>query len=138
MRIIRYSTDGFKPQKQTHHAKLFEYYLNTPITSYPVHLQPYIKEIIDKKNDFYRAHYEDLQEGIWFFVKGYKNNQSLNHLKYRVPCWEGEISENIMVYDFNLEKVIPVTDGLVLIGGCYLPKRLIPEIYNIRKVKRKE
>lgn len=28
---------------------------------------------------FYNNHKEDLQEGLWFFIDGYKDNQSLNH-----------------------------------------------------------
>ena len=39
------------------------------------------------------------------FIDDHKNNQSLNHLKHRVPCYEAEISDNIMVYDCNLEKI---------------------------------
>lgn len=59
---------------------------------------------------------EDLQEGLWFFVDSYKNNQSLNHLKHKVPCYEAEIPDNIMVYDCNLEKIVIITDSLVQWG----------------------
>ena len=39
----------------------------------------------------------------YVFIDGYKNNQSLNHLKRKVPCWKAEISDNTVVYDVNWE-----------------------------------
>ena len=124
MKIIRYSIEGFKPQYQSHHLEDIKYHLNDfDISVYPKHLQMSIQKIHEHKVSFYQGNYEDFQCGIWAFIKGYKDNQSLNHLKRKVPCWEAEISDNIVVYDVNWEKKILITDRLCKIFGFYIPKR---------------
>jgi len=50
-------------------------------------------------------------------VYGYKSNQSLNHLKKKVPCWEDEVSDDIECYDCNWEKLITISDSAVLWEG---------------------
>ena len=92
-----------------------------------------MQKLKEEKILFYNQHKEDLQEGLWFFIDGYKNNQSLNHLQHKVPCYEAEIPDDIIVYDFNLEKLISITDPLVKLGGCYIPKRLCSQITNIKR-----
>lgn len=87
---------------------------------------------------FYNNHKEDLQERLWFFIDGYKDNQSLNHIKHKVPCYEAEVPDDIMVYDCNLEKVIPLTDPLVYWAECYIPKRLCNQITNVKRRKKGE
>ena len=136
MKIIRYSTTAFMPQEQTHHIKLFESWVNLNSEDYPKHLQYTMQQLKEKRILFYNQHKEDLQEGLWFFIDGHKNNQSLNHLKHRVPCYEAEIPDDIMVYDCNLEKIIPLTDSLVQWAGCYIPKRLCSQITNIRRRRK--
>jgi hypothetical protein len=79
MKIIRYSTEGFKAQKQTYHTRKFEYWENCSLEEYPEHLRYVLSESKRKKVAFYREHFEDLQEGLWFFIDGHKNRQSLNH-----------------------------------------------------------
>lgn len=135
MKIIRYSPTAFTPQKQTHHIKLFETWINLNLKYYPEHTQYQMQRLKEQKVIFYNQHKEDLQEGIWAFIDGYKNNQSLNHLKHKVPCYEAEIPDNVMVYDCNLENVILITDSLVYWAGCYIPTRLCSQITNIRKRK---
>lgn len=135
MKIIRYSTTAFTPQKQTHHIKSFESWINLNLKDCPEHLQYSMQQLKEQKTLFYNQHKEDLQEGIWFFIDGHKNNQSLNHLKHRVPCCEAEVPDNIMVYDCNLEKIIPLTDPLVYWAGCYIPTRLCSQITNIKRRK---
>ena len=136
MKIIRYSTTAFTPQKQTHHIKSFESWINLNPEDCPKHLQYTMQQLKAQKITFYNQHKEDLQEGLWFFIDGHKNNQSLNHLKCKVPCYEAEIPDNIMVYDCNLEKIIPLTDPLVYWAGCYIPKRLCSQITNIRRRRK--
>ena len=138
MKIIRYSKEGFKPQKQTYHVNKFESCKDLDLNTIPKHLQYEVKKIIEKKVKFDHEHKEDLQEGIWFFIDGYKNNQSLNHLKEKVPCWEAEIDDDVLVYDCNLEKIVSLNDPIVKFGGCYIPKKLIKNIKNIKRRKTKK
>lgn len=102
----------------------------------PKHLQYLMQKIKEEKILFYNQHKEDLKEGLWFFIDGNKDNQSLNHLKHRVPCYEAEIPDDIMVYDCNLEKIIPLADPLVYWAGCYIPKRLCNQITNIKRRRK--
>lgn len=132
MKIIRYSTTGFTPQKQTHHIRIFEAWQNLNPKDYPG-MEYIMQQLKQQHTFFYNQHKEDLQEGLWFFIDGYKDNQSLNHLKHKVPCYEAEVPDDIMVYDCNLEKVIPLTDPLVYLAGCYIPKRLYNQITNIKR-----
>jgi len=76
---------------------------NFNISEYPKHLQYQIQKKHNELVAFYKEHYQDLRKGIWFFLDGYKNNQSLNHLTRKVPCWEAEIEENVTLYDCNWE-----------------------------------
>lgn len=138
MKIIRYSVHGFKPQYQSHHLEEINYHLNDfDISEYPEHLQWIIMERHVELVKFYKENYDDLKEGIWVFLDGHKNNLCLNHLKRKVPCFEAEIRDDIMVFDSNLEKIVPITDNSVEAFGCYIPKRLIGEIHNIKRRKSK-
>lgn len=137
-KIIRYSIHAFKPQYQSHHLKDINYHLNDfNITEFPKHLQYVIQQRHDKFLPFYKEHYEDFKEGIWFFLDGYKNNQSLNHLKHKVPCWEAEIEDDVIIYDCNWEEIITLDDDMAKYGGCYLPKREICKIHNIKRRRPK-
>ena len=133
MKIIRYSTSAFTPQKQTHHIELFESWINLNPKDFPEHLQYTMQKLKEQKIIFYNQHKEDLQEGLWFLIDGHKNNQALNHLKHIVPCYEAEITDSIMVYDCNLEMIIPLISPLVYWAGCYIPKRLCSQITNIKR-----
>lgn len=87
IKIIRYSIQGFKPQYQSHHLKNVHYHLNDfDINDFPEHLQYEIQRIHERNVKFYTEHYKDFKEGVWFFLDGHKDNMSLNHLKYKVPC----------------------------------------------------
>lgn len=80
MKIIRYSPTVFTPQKQTHHIKSFESWINLNPKDYPEHTQYQMQRLKEQKLLFYNQHKEDLQEGIWIFIDGHKNSQSLNHV----------------------------------------------------------
>ena len=101
-KIIRYSVQGFKPQYQSEHLKNINYHLNDfNINDFPEHLRHIIQKQHEVHISFYKEHYQDFQYGIWFFIDGHKNNQSLNHLKHKVPCWEAEIEDDVLLYDVN-------------------------------------
>ena len=122
-KIIRYSTYGFKPQIQSHHLQHIDYHLyHFNINDFPEHLQYYIQKRHDELLPFYKEHYNDFKEGIWFFLDGHKSNQSLNHLKRNITCLEAEIEDDVEVYDCNWEYVTTLDDPIVEFDGCYLPK----------------
>ena len=116
MKIIRYSVAAFEPQQQTHHAKYIQYHLSSEfnIEDYPEFLRYELQRIHEQKVAFYKKHLEDLKRGIWCFADGHKSNQSLNHLKKKVPCWEAEVPDDIEYYDCNWEKLITISDPNVL------------------------
>lgn len=134
MKIIRYSVAAFKPQEQTHHAKHIQYHLagEFNLEDYPEFLRYEIRRIHEQKAVFYKQHLEDFNRGIWYFVDGYKSNQTLNHLKKKVPCWEAEVTDDIECYDCNCEKITTISDSAVLWGGCYIPEREMWKIINVR------
>ena len=134
MKIIRYSPEGFKPQHQSHHLKDIYYHLNDfNLSEYPIHLQPSIKKIHLEKVEFYTKNYKDFQYGVWAFIDGYKDNQSLNHSTRKVPCWEAEISDNTLVYHVNWDKQMIITDCLCKIFGFYIPESQLGTLNNIRR-----
>lgn len=138
MKVIRYSVAAFEPQKQTHHAQYIQYHLSGGfnIEDYPEFLRYEIQRIHEQKVAFYKEHLEDLRYGIWCFVDGHKCNQSLNHLKRKVPCWEAEVPDDIKCYDCNWEKLITISDPDVLWGGCYILEREMWKIRNIRRRRK--
>ena len=136
MKVIRYSIYGFKPQEQTHHMEKVNYHLHRfDINDYPEHLQWVIQKDHEKHVEFYSKHLDDLKFGIWCFVDGHKDNLSLNHLKRKVPCWEAELPDDVECYDCNWEKLVTISDPIVLCGGCYIPER---ELYKLNNVKRRK
>lgn len=65
MKIIRYSSTAFTPQKQTHHIKKFESWKNLNPKDY--HEMAYTMQKLKQQHVlFYNQHKEDLQEGLWF------------------------------------------------------------------------
>ena len=138
-KIIRYSTHGFKPQYQSEHLKNINYHLNDfNINDFPEHLRYIIQKQHEEHLSFYKEHYQDFQYGIWFFIDGHKNNQALNHLKHKAPCWEAEIENNVLVYDVNLEYQTTLSDRFGINCGFYLPASQIHKIHNIKKRKSRK
>lgn len=103
------------------------------INEFPEFLRWEIQCIHEQKTIFYKEHLEDFKYGIWCFIDGHKNNQALNHLKTKIPCWEAEVPDNIECYDCNWNKLTTISDSIVLWGGCYIPKREMWKIKNIRR-----
>lgn len=135
MKIMRYSVNGFKSQYQSEHLKTFVHYhlYDFDINIFPEHLKYEIQKIHNEKVPFYTENYEDFKYGIWAFIDGYKNNSSLNHLKYRVPCWTAEISDNTIGYNCNWDKKIKITDEDAKCGGIYIPKSQLVTLSNIQR-----
>lgn len=127
MIIERYSINKFKPQYQSKHLaqvnlELDEsWFKNNFMNFCPEHLKHVCLERHNRIVPFFKDHYNDFKYGIWAFIDGYKNNQSLNHLKRKVPCWKAEISDNTVVYDVNWEKQMLITDPECKYFGFYIP-----------------
>lgn len=133
-KIIRFSPYAFNPQIQTHHMEYIDYCINDfNINDFPSQQRYILQKTFEKRISFYKEHYNDFKEGIWFFLDGHKNNQSLNHLKHKVPCYEAEIENDVEIYDCNLEYLTTLDDSFVKFAGCYLPKREIHKIHNIKR-----
>lgn len=134
MDIIRYSLNGFKSQFQKHHLRNINYYLfNFTEENHPGYLLDMALEKRDRLRLFYIDNYEDLSFGVWAFINGYKNNQSLNHLKRKVPCWKAEISDDTVVYDVNWDKKMKITSHECKIFGFYIPSSQLNTLVNIRR-----
>lgn len=137
MKVIRYSIHGFEPQIQTHHMKSVKFHLeggyDKEFDNFPPHLQYALMRIHERAVKFYSKHLEDLKCGIWCFIDGHKDNQSLNHLKRKVPCWEAELPEYTECYNCNWDKFTIISDPDVLFGGFYIPKRELHLLSNIKK-----
>lgn len=138
MKVIRYSKNGFKAQEQTYHMQEVNYHLyDFNINEYTEHLRPHIQKKHNILVPFYLTNYNDFKRGIWVFIDGYKNNQSLNHLKEKVPCFEAELPDDIMVYDVNWEKQMKLDDFECTLFGCYIPERSLVNIKNIKRRRKR-
>lgn len=143
IKVIRYSINGFNPQKQTYHLEHDIYFhlynwddfINSEEMQLYKHLIPELESNHRKLYEFYKENFDDFKYGVWVFWDGCKNQLELNHLKRKVPCWEAELPYDIEVYDCNLESKRILCDPFVSMG-CYVPERSLKEIKNIRKQKR--
>lgn len=137
--VERYSIDAFKPQKQTHHLKKIMLHLDENkfqsliLDTVPKHLQHEILKLHEQYKLFYQENLDDLQLGVWVFISGYKNNQSLNHLARKVPCYKALLPDDIDVYDCNLQNKLRLSDDECKIFGCYIPARSLVGIQNIHR-----
>lgn len=134
MKIIRYSNSGYKAQVQSHHNELHEHSIEF---YYHKLCSESFKPILKAHYEFYLEHKSDFEKGIWCFVDGYKNKQSLNHLKCKVACWEAEVPDDIECYDCNWEILTTISDPIVLAFGCYIPERELHKLTNIKRRKSK-
>ncbi|MDD3123567.1 MAG: hypothetical protein PHC62_08675 [Candidatus Izemoplasmatales bacterium] len=136
MHIIRYSVNGFKPQYQSHHLVEIDYEQNGFIKDFnkiPEHLKIECLKRHNRLVPFYKQHNDLFQYGVWAFINGYKNNQALNHLKYKVPCWEADIDDNAIVVGVNWDHLMFVKDGECTIFGFYIPEQSMQSIRNIKR-----
>lgn len=139
--IIRYSKMGFEPQKQTFHLEhnvepiINDNIFNEMLSKANDYQKGLLLSVRNSQKEFMEKHYDDLKSGIWVFIDGHKCNQSLNHLKERVPCWKAQMPENTEVYDVNFTKTMRLDDLECKIFGCYIPERELKKIRNIQKTK---
>lgn len=69
MKIIRYSSTAFIPQKQTHHIRIFETWQNLNPKDYPG-MEYIMQQLKQQHTLFYNNHYERLHNRLpVFFVK---------------------------------------------------------------------
>ena len=110
--VERYSKTAFEPQYQSHHLleinhllldknDFIELFINVCDNQF---INKVLLDQYDKYHDFYVENYKDFEKGIWVFIEGHKNNQSLNHLKTKVPCFLAELPDDTEVYDVNLQE----------------------------------
>ena len=56
-------------------------------------------------------------------------------MKYKVPCWEAEIENDVLLYDVNWEYQTTLSDQFGVNSGFYLLASQIHKIHNIKKRK---
>ena len=56
-------------------------------------------------------------------------------MKHKVPCWEAEIENDVLLYDVNWEYHTTLSDPFGINSGFYLPVSQIHKIHNIKKRK---
>lgn len=72
---------------------------------------------------------------IRYSTQDSNHNTNLNHLKHKVPCWEAEIENDVLLYDVNWEYQTTLSDPFGINCGFYLPASQIHRIHNIKKRK---
>ena len=141
MKIIRYSKEAFRPQHQLYHLREFVYphteAWENAIKTVPSFMMTSVLEQHEKLTKFYNEHLDDLQYGVWAFIDGHKNNQALNHLKEKVPCWSAELPDDTIVYDVNWCYQMQLNDPRCEPFGCYIPERSLLLIENIKQIKKR-
>lgn len=148
LKVMRFSNTGFEPQIQRHHLETLVWFhmsdkydkmieklkRRISVNRYQLNVLKYDHY---KKLKFYKKHYPDLGVGIWVFKNNYMSKQSLNHIEDidKVQKWEGELPEDIDVYDSNWEKVMTLREGLQSPFGCYIPKRSLKHLRNVKRLR---
>ena len=137
MKVERYSVSGFKPQKQLRHLQDFVYphmyHWKEFYEQYPKQARHLLVKRHKELLSLYKSNFNDFTEGVWVFIAGYKNNQSLNHLKYKVPCWTAELPDDTEVYSVNWDKKMKLNDWECKTFGCYVPKRSLGKLTDIER-----
>lgn len=72
---------------------------------------------------------------IRYSTQGFKPQYQSHHLKHKVPCWEAEIENDVLVYDVNWEYQTTLSDPFGINCGFYLPASQIHKIHNIKRRK---
>ena len=99
------------------------------LSSYSAEMKCSLQCIKDNKAKFYMENKELLQRGIWAFVKGHKNKQSLNHVKgIALPKFYAYIPDDTLVIDTNWEYKTTIADERMEVFGCYIPAQSLDKI----------
>lgn len=149
LKVMRFSNTGFEPQIQRYHLEGIVWYhmgdgydksmkkLKSKISINKSELNR-INYYHSKRVEFFRKHYADLGVGIWVFKDKYMHKQSLNHLNEPIDSiqkWVGELPEDIEVYDVNWEQVMTLREALKSPFGCYVPKRSLKHLRNVKRLR---
>lgn len=139
MKVERFSDFGFHPQRQTYHMKRILLELNQEewekIAFQTVLDAGHYYEKIERHErlkDFYLQNFRDFEIGVWVFIDGHWNRQSINHLDKRVKHWTADLPDDIDVYDVNWEQKLKLSDSLAECFGVYVPARSLENISNIK------
>ena len=85
--------------------------------------------IIKEKKEFFFNYSNLLFYGIWCFIKDYKNEQSLNHIKGILPPkWLAYIPDDTIVFDVNWQYTMKITDERITHSGCFIPEKELDKI----------
>ena len=138
IKVERFSDYGFHPQRQTFHMRDIFLELNQEEWEKTMLRNAYdiahYHDRVEKHNrlkDFYLENFKDFENGVWVFIDGYWNRQSINHLSKRVKHWTAYLPADIDVYDVNWESKIKLSDDLSKCFGVYVPARCLDKIENI-------
>jgi hypothetical protein len=146
LKVMRYSKDGFKPQVQSHHLQEYvwpeikgEFHENpNNIKNKVIINESYKNRIMDYHNrirKFYQTHYNDLSVGIWVFKMNSMSMESIEHLSDNdMHKWIAELPEDIEVYDNDWKEVVTLRQGLQNPHGCYIPRRCLKDLRNIKEL----
>lgn len=128
MLVERFSFDGFKVQHQNHHLKSIEAIINMDVSKYNELMKYELTRIQHQKLEFYSQYHHLLENGIWVFIKGCKNNQSLNHLKNKTPKYIAYLPDNTEVIDVNWSYLTTLNDVSNEACGCFIPAQNLSKI----------
>ena len=146
LKVMRYSKDGFKPQVQSHHLQEYVWpEIKGEFNENPNKLknglvinEAYKSRIVNEHNrikNFYQNHYNDLSVGIWVFKVNSMKMESIDHIsRDDMHKWIAELPEDIEVYDVNWSKVLTLREGLQDPYGCYVPRRCLKDLRNIKEL----
>lgn len=142
MKVVRYSFQGFKPQFQSYHKKLMDWDLNvTPreflrmFSDYDRYAKKDSWKRILAHKAFVKEHYLNNLYGVWVFVEGHVNKQSLNHLKRPTPCWSAELPDDTLCYLTSNMWVGKLSDEEATYFGVFVPASQLNKIKNIKRIK---
>lgn len=123
MELIRYSNNGFNAQYQDYHIEHYiRYCLDSfDISKYPDHLKDIVQEQHDVRVKLYTQYHEYFKSGIWCFIKGHVNQQSLNHITIATQGYSAVVPDDTIVVGCNWDKLYPITDVESRVCGFYIP-----------------
>ncbi|MDD5151502.1 MAG: hypothetical protein PHC28_13675 [Flavobacterium sp.] len=142
IKIVRYSNSAFIPQYQKKHLSFayhdifdFDEEMEKLRIEYPNIQQNWyiLQERNRKQLEFYNIELENLKFGIWAFIDGHENKQSLNHIKGKLPLkWQAEIPKGTTVYNINLERKLKIEDSECELFGFFISSN---ELYKLKNIK---
>lgn len=108
MKIVRFSDNGFTPERQTYH--------------------------LSKNTKFINDNFLKLEYGAWVFLDGFIRVTDLDCLKKISHIWTGDISPKTMVIDAAFNKWLNIADDECKTRGFFLPANSLRNIKYIKKI----